>query len=89
MGSVCSCCGLLICLFFSLGASFDKVECAQWVGETYLAATALVASSAIGRSEFLRAWKDCLPESWRGEAVLSKLTVGHLQLMVSLFTWLT
>ncbi|KAJ6069118.1 hypothetical protein N7499_011005 [Penicillium canescens] len=57
-------------------ASFDKVECAQWVGETYLAATAPGASSAIGRSDFLRAWKDCLPESWRGEAVLSKLTNG-------------
>ncbi|OGE47499.1 hypothetical protein PENARI_c042G09096 [Penicillium arizonense] len=57
-------------------ASFDKVECAQWVGETYLAAIAPGASSAIGRSDFLRAWKDCLPEPWRGEAVLSKLTNG-------------
>ncbi|KAJ5893749.1 hypothetical protein N7495_005440 [Penicillium taxi] len=54
-------------------ASFDKVECVRWVGETYLAATAPSASSAIGRSEFLRAWKDCLPESWRNEATLSKL----------------
>ncbi|KAJ5782600.1 hypothetical protein N7457_004374 [Penicillium paradoxum] len=57
-------------------ASFDKIECTQWVGETYLAATAPTTSSAIGRSEFLRAWKDCLPESWRGEALLSKLTNG-------------
>lgn len=55
------------------GASFDKLGCTQWVGETYLAATAPTASSAIGRSDFLRAWKDSLPESWRNEAVLSKL----------------
>jgi hypothetical protein len=86
---MCVYCEWLICLFFRLGASFDKVECAQWVGETYLAAIAPGASSAIGRSDFLRAWKDCLPEPWRGEAVLSKLTVSHLQLMVCLFTWLT
>ncbi|KAJ5561019.1 hypothetical protein N7535_009216 [Penicillium sp. DV-2018c] len=57
-------------------ASFDRKECTQWVGETYLAATAPTSSSAIGRSEFLRGWKDCLPESWRGEAALSKLTSG-------------
>lgn len=31
---------------------------------------------AIGRSEFLNAWKDYLPESWRDEASLSKLTVS-------------
>lgn len=55
------------------GASFDKLGCTQWVGETYLAATAPTASSAIGRSDFLRAWKDSLPESWRNEAALSKL----------------
>ncbi|CAI7672985.1 unnamed protein product [Penicillium crustosum] len=57
-------------------ASFDKVECTQWVGETYLAATAPTTSSAIGRSELLRAWKDCLPETWRGEVALSKLPNG-------------
>ncbi|OQE44195.1 hypothetical protein PENCOP_c002G08768 [Penicillium coprophilum] len=57
-------------------ASFDKVECTQWVGETYLGATAPTMSSAIGRNDFLRAWKDCLPETWRGEAVLSKLPNG-------------
>ncbi|KAJ5746312.1 hypothetical protein N7520_011494 [Penicillium odoratum] len=34
------------------------------------------ASSAIGRSDFLRAWKDCLPEPWRGDATLSKLQDG-------------
>ncbi|KAJ5587093.1 uncharacterized protein N7459_002858 [Penicillium hispanicum] len=57
-------------------ASFDKNECTQWVGETYLAAMAPTASSAIGRSDFLRAWKDCLPESWRDDAALSKLPEG-------------
>ncbi|CAL5873347.1 uncharacterized protein PFLUO_LOCUS7618 [Penicillium psychrofluorescens] len=57
-------------------ASFDKVECTQWIGETYLAAMASTPASAIGRSEFLRAWKDCLPESWREEVVLSKLSDG-------------
>ncbi|KAJ5656623.1 hypothetical protein N7507_008573 [Penicillium longicatenatum] len=57
-------------------ASFEKTECTQWVGDTYLAAMAPTASSAIGRSEFLRAWKDCLPESWRGDATLSKLQDG-------------
>jgi sister chromatid cohesion protein DCC1 len=30
--------------------------------------------AAIGRSEFLNAWKDHLPDSWRGEVALSKLT---------------
>ncbi|KAJ5246370.1 Sister chromatid cohesion protein Dcc1 [Penicillium chermesinum] len=60
-------------------ASFDKAECSRWVGETHLAATAPTVSSAIGRSEFLRAWKDCLPESWRDEAALSKLQNGIYQ----------
>ncbi|KAJ5497222.1 Sister chromatid cohesion protein Dcc1 [Penicillium fimorum] len=57
-------------------ASFDKLECTKWVGETYLAANAPTTSSAIGRSDFLHAWKDCLPETWRGEAALSKLPNG-------------
>ncbi|KAJ5629352.1 hypothetical protein N7528_003009 [Penicillium herquei] len=60
-------------------ASLEKVECSSWVGETYLAAMAPTASSAIGRSEFLQAWRDCLPESWRGEASLSKLQNGVYQ----------
>ncbi|KAJ5740322.1 hypothetical protein N7493_000194 [Penicillium malachiteum] len=60
-------------------ASLERVECSSWVGETYLAVTAPTASSAIGRSEFLQAWKDCLPESWRGEASLSKLQNGVYQ----------
>lgn len=59
-----------------LGASLDKLECIKWVGETYLAATAPTPSSAIGRSQFLRAWKDCLPESWRDKAALSELSDG-------------
>ncbi|KAJ5123275.1 hypothetical protein N7448_009372 [Penicillium atrosanguineum] len=57
-------------------ASFDKAEVTKWLGETYLASIAPTASSAVGRSEFLRAWKDCLPESWRSEATLSKLPEG-------------
>ncbi|CAG8903705.1 unnamed protein product [Penicillium egyptiacum] len=68
--------GLLTISCCSLGASFDKVECTQWVGETYLAATAPTTSSAIGRSEFLRAWKESLPETWRGEAALTTLPNG-------------
>lgn len=63
------------------GASFDKVECTQWVGEAYLAVTAPTVSSAVGRSEFIRAWKDCLPESWREEAVVSKLPVSRSTLL--------
>lgn len=66
------------------GASFDKVECTQWVGETYLAATASTLSSAVGKSEFIRAWKDCLPESWREEAAVSKLPVSRSLLLTSL-----
>ncbi|KAJ6113560.1 hypothetical protein N7523_006877 [Penicillium sp. IBT 18751x] len=57
-------------------ASFDKMEVTKWIGETYLASIAPTASSAVGRSEFLRSWKDCLPEAWRGEATLSKLPDG-------------
>ncbi|EPS32759.1 hypothetical protein PDE_07719 [Penicillium oxalicum 114-2] len=60
-------------------ASFDKVECASWVGETYLAATAPTSTSAVSRSEFIHAWKDCLPESWGEEASLSKLPPGSFQ----------
>ncbi|CAG7957245.1 unnamed protein product [Penicillium salamii] len=57
-------------------ASFDRTECTRWVGETWLAANAHSASSAVGRSEFMRAWRDCLPESWREDVALSKLTDG-------------
>ncbi|KAJ5098179.1 hypothetical protein N7532_005180 [Penicillium argentinense] len=60
-------------------ASFDKMQCIQWVGEICLAATAPMASSAVGRSDFLRVWKDCLPESWRNDATLSKLPEGSYQ----------
>lgn len=58
------------------GANLDKASCTRWVGETYLEAMAPTPGSAIGRSEFLNAWKDYLPEPWRNEAVLSKLTVS-------------
>lgn len=57
------------------GASIDKARCTRWVGETYLEAMAPAQDSAIGRSEFLDAWKDHLPDSWRDEVALSKLTV--------------
>ncbi|GFF70367.1 hypothetical protein IFM61392_09627 [Aspergillus lentulus] len=55
-------------------ASIDKARCTRWVGETYLEAMAPAQGSAIGRSEFLNAWKDHLPDSWRNEVALSKLT---------------
>ncbi|PKX99419.1 putative sister chromatid cohesion protein Dcc1 [Aspergillus novofumigatus IBT 16806] len=55
-------------------ASIDKARCTRWVGETYLEAMAPAQGSAIGRSEFLNAWKDHLPDSWRDEVALSKLT---------------
>ncbi|OGM41537.1 sister chromatid cohesion protein Dcc1 [Aspergillus bombycis] len=55
-------------------ASIDKARCTQWVGETYLEAMAPTTASGIGRSEFLNAWKDLLPESWRNDVAFSKLT---------------
>ncbi|EAW14449.1 putative sister chromatid cohesion protein Dcc1 [Aspergillus clavatus NRRL 1] len=58
------------------GASIDKDTCTRWVGEMYLEAVAPTSQSAIGRSEFLNAWKDHLPENWRDEVVLSKLADG-------------
>lgn len=61
------------------GASIDKTKCLQWVGETYLEAVAPSTKTAVGRAEFLAAWKNHLPESWRGDVALSKLTVSLLQ----------
>ncbi|KAE8344493.1 hypothetical protein BDV24DRAFT_160637 [Aspergillus arachidicola] len=55
-------------------ASIDRARCAQWVGETYLEAMAPTTASGIGRSEFLNAWKDLLPEPWRDDVAFSKLT---------------
>ena len=66
-------------LMLIIGVSLEKDACSAWVGETYLAATAATATTAIGRSELLQAWKDCLPESWRSEATLSKLPPGSYQ----------
>lgn len=65
------------CLLTYAGTSLGKTSCTRWVGETYLEAMAPTSKSAIGRSEFLNAWKDHLPESWRNEAALSKLTVSR------------
>lgn len=56
-------------------ARIDKARCTRWVGETYLEARAPAQGSAIGLSEFLNDWKDHLPDSWRDEVALSKLTV--------------
>ncbi|RAL14950.1 putative sister chromatid cohesion protein Dcc1 [Aspergillus homomorphus CBS 101889] len=55
-------------------AGLDKEACVRWVGETYLEAMAPTAGDAIGRTQFLTAWKDHLPEAWREEVALSKLT---------------
>ncbi|EBA27505.1 hypothetical protein KXV22_000776 [Aspergillus fumigatus] len=55
-------------------ARIDKARCTRWVGETYLEARAPAQGSAIGLSEFLNDWKDHLPDSWRDEVALSKLT---------------
>ena len=62
-------------VFVNIGASIDRACCTQWVGETYLEAMAPTTASSIGRSEFLNAWKDLLPESWRDDVAFSKLTV--------------
>lgn len=59
------------------GTNIDKSRCIQWVGSTYLEAMAPSAESALGRSEFLNAWKDNLPEAWTKEVTLSKLPVSH------------
>ncbi|PYI21107.1 sister chromatid cohesion protein Dcc1 [Aspergillus violaceofuscus CBS 115571] len=61
-------------------ASLDREVCVRWVGETYLEAMAPMASAAVGRSEFLNAWKDHLPEAWREEVALAKLTDAVYQL---------
>ncbi|KAL3706509.1 hypothetical protein TMatcc_007521 [Talaromyces marneffei ATCC 18224] len=54
-------------------SNLDKDVCIKWIGETYLEATAPTEKRAIGQSEFLNAWKDLLPETWRTEALLSNL----------------
>ncbi|KAH8429585.1 putative sister chromatid cohesion protein Dcc1 [Aspergillus melleus] len=55
-------------------ASIDKTTCARWVGETCLEAMAPTSAAAIGRDDFLKAWRNHLPESWQDEVKLSKLT---------------
>lgn len=65
-------------LMIVAGASIDKDGCIRWVGETYLEAMAPSSAASLGRSEYLNAWKDHLPESWTGDVALSKLPVcGH------------
>ncbi|KAL4919562.1 hypothetical protein BDW62DRAFT_41504 [Aspergillus aurantiobrunneus] len=53
--------------------SIDKKTCIRWVGAIYLEATAIGAGSAVGESEFMNAWKDQLPETWRGDVSISVL----------------
>lgn len=69
----------------NIGSNLDKGVCIKWIGETYLEATAPTEKRAIGRSEFLTAWKDLLPETWRKEASLSSLPV---RLNINYFEWL-
>ncbi|KUL84719.1 hypothetical protein ZTR_07646 [Talaromyces verruculosus] len=54
-------------------SNVDKDVCIKWIGETYLEATAPTEKRAISRLEFLNAWKDLLPETWRNEVSLSNL----------------
>ncbi|KAL4878900.1 sister chromatid cohesion protein Dcc1 [Aspergillus karnatakaensis] len=54
-------------------ASIDKEACVRWVGEVYLQVTAPGPATATGESEFLSAWKDLLPESWREDVSVSTL----------------
>ncbi|KAL4867156.1 hypothetical protein BDV12DRAFT_123867 [Aspergillus spectabilis] len=54
-------------------ASIDKDICVRWVGEVYLETMAPGPTSAVGESEFLNAWKDQLPETWREHVSISIL----------------
>jgi sister chromatid cohesion protein DCC1 len=67
---------MLTRLTVCLGSNLDKDASVKWIGETYLEAFAPVERSAISRSEFLRAWKDMLPEAWRDAASLDVLPVS-------------
>ncbi|KAF7589763.1 hypothetical protein BBP40_003871 [Aspergillus hancockii] len=64
--------------WIEIWASIDRARCTQWVGETYLEAMAPTSAFATGRSVFLNAWKDLLPESWRADVACSKLTVSEM-----------
>lgn len=66
------------------GSNMDKNVCVQWIGGTYLETIAPNERLAIGRSEFLNAWKDLLPETWRNEPVLNKLPVSQCELNTQL-----
>ncbi|KAL4742772.1 hypothetical protein BDV11DRAFT_166930 [Aspergillus similis] len=56
--------------------SVKKESCVRWVGETYLEAMATSSASAIAESDFLNAWKDQLPESWREDVSIAILPVS-------------
>ena len=53
------------------------------MGEIYLEAKATSTTSAIDENEFINAWKDQLPEPWRGDVSKSILPVsGDLSLLL-------
>ncbi|PGH02348.1 hypothetical protein AJ80_08870 [Polytolypa hystricis UAMH7299] len=56
-------------------ASLDKNTTAKWIGEIYLETTAPDTGRAISHAQFLEAWRDLLPESWRAEASLDNMEV--------------
>ncbi|KAL4768275.1 hypothetical protein BDW60DRAFT_219883 [Aspergillus nidulans var. acristatus] len=56
--------------------SIKKEACVRWVGETYLEATATSNAYAIAENEFLNAWKDQLPDSWREDVSIAILPVS-------------
>lgn len=71
-------------LMMLVGVSLDTAVVVRFVGEAYLEATAPTERSSIGRTEFLAAWKDLLPEGWREQVSLDKIQVCSL----SCFGWL-
>lgn len=42
-----------------------------------------ISASAIGRDDFLKTWRNHLPESWQDEVKLSKLTVSGMDLILT------
>lgn len=54
-------------------ARVDRDECVRWTGTVILEAC---GGGGMGTAEFVEAWRDSLPETWRGEARLEKIKVG-------------
>lgn len=59
------------------GAAVDRAKCVPWVGRSLLAALDSHYRTARPTAEFLDLWRDALPESWRADAVLDAIQVGH------------